>query len=110
MAVHENVPIESAVEDRMQRTRALHIRRAGHDMVELVRIFATHMPERNAREVRGEFGGHGGAHRNASTVISAMFAASMISAVGACTLITALRGSEESRVGKEGVSTGGSRW
>ena len=51
------VPVEAAVEDRVERRRQLHVLGPDHDMVELVRPFAAEMAERQRREARGEFWG-----------------------------------------------------
>src|SRR5262249_6346774 len=54
VAVDARVPVEAAVEDRVQLARALHVTRAGHDMIELVRVLAGDMAERDRTEARGE--------------------------------------------------------
>ena len=56
IAVHAAVPVEAAEEDRMQRARPEHVLGAFHDMVELVRIFAGDVDERDLGEALGGLG------------------------------------------------------
>lgn len=48
------MPVEAAVENRMQRARALRVGSACENVVELVRIFARQVAERHLRELRCE--------------------------------------------------------
>jgi hypothetical protein len=67
MAMDARMPIKAAIEDRMQVARGMRILRPGQRMIEVVRIFAADMPERQAGEGRGEIAGEGRhGHRGAS--------------------------------------------
>jgi hypothetical protein len=46
------MPVEAAVKDGMKGARALHVGIIRHDVIELVRIFARQMPERDTRKFR----------------------------------------------------------
>src|SRR5438874_9498891 len=94
--MHARVPVEAAVEQRVQRLRSEHILRPAHHVIELVRIFPRHVRQREpgergrdlGRERRGYI--HGGAHRrNTSRYMSSVFVARSRSAVGTWALITA---------------------
>ncbi len=52
MGVHARVPVKAAEECRMERARAGNVFRAGHDVVELVRVFTLGVGERHAGERR----------------------------------------------------------
>jgi hypothetical protein len=53
-AVDAAVPVEASEKDRVELARRAQVQVAVEDMVELVRIFARDMAERDAREPRGE--------------------------------------------------------
>ena len=59
------MPVEAAEEDRMERARAEHVLGPLHHMVELVRIFAGDVRQRDPGEAVGGFGGEAVLHRNA---------------------------------------------
>ena len=54
--VHARVPVEAAVERRMQRARRTRVVGAGEHVVELVRVLAHDVGERDAREARARVG------------------------------------------------------
>ena len=54
VAVHARVPVETAVEDRMQLARRLRVLGAGHHVVELVGVLAADVAERQPGEAGGE--------------------------------------------------------
>src|SRR6476646_10305080 len=87
----------------MQLARRFNVGRIVDDVVELVWQFASHMRQREPRELRRELGSQceGARHRRKTRkFISRMFAPSNISAVGIWTLITAFSsGSSSSAVG-----------
>src|SRR6185437_6385201 len=51
------VPVEAAVEDRVQRARTGEVARSGQHLIQLVRVLAPDMAERDAGETVGEVGG-----------------------------------------------------
>src|SRR5262249_28360854 len=100
VAVRAGVPVEAAVEDRMQLARPAHVVRAFQHMVQLVGIFPLHVAEGDAGEPFGQSGCEDGGHRKASRYISDVFTASSTRAVGSWARITAQRsGSSSSATG-----------
>ena len=52
VAVHARVPVEAAVEGRVERARRLNVARVVQNMLDLVRVLLTDAPQRQPREVR----------------------------------------------------------
>ncbi len=63
-AMDAAVPVEAAEEDRVQVAGAEHVLRPFHHMIELMRIFASDVAERDRSEAAGNFGGELVGHRN----------------------------------------------
>ena len=85
------MPVKASVKDRVQVGRGLRIRVTGQDVVELVRIFPRHMPERQGGEaVRQSLRQFGLRHGfgNTRKYMSAVLPASRSAAVGAWARIT----------------------
>ncbi len=57
VAVHARMPVEAAVEDRVERARALQVAGPAQHVVELVRVLTRHVSERERGEARREPGG-----------------------------------------------------
>ena len=80
------VPVETAVEDRVQRRRRGGVGRSVEHMVELVRVFLPDVTERDARKAARQRRIE--AHGNASPYSIAVHATHSASAVGTAARIT----------------------
>ncbi len=62
MSVYARMPVEAAIEDRVQGARALGVVGAGQHVVELVGVFALHVAQGDAGETSGDLGGQAMGH------------------------------------------------
>ena len=85
--MHATVPIETAKEHRVQITRRAGIVIAGQHMIQLVRILAANMAQRDASHAGSEGGVE--RHRKANPQIIAVLNSQSSTAVGHCARITA---------------------